>query len=198
MRPVRTLLALSLLAAAPALATTGLDPEDIAAAEGLRERAMRGSAAWNVVESLTTEVGPRLAGTAADAKAVEWAKAKMQAMGFDKVYLEPVTFPVWLRHHERAEVLAPYPQPLVITALGGSIGTGETPIEAEVVAFANLDAANASYNLVRNVTDGVGIGPILMGLAASAHVLTPSATVRRVVNMTAIAAVDAQIRAARG
>ena len=64
--------------------------------------------------------------------------------------------------------------------------------------FANLDAANAGYNLVRRMTDGVGIGPILMGLAASAHVLTPSATVRRVVNMTAIAAVDAQIRASRG
>ncbi|MAL03884.1 MAG: hypothetical protein CL625_06385 [Arenimonas sp.] len=171
MRPVRTLLALSLLAAAPALATTGLDPEDIAAAEGLRERAMRGSAAWNVVESLTTEVGPRLAGTAADAKAVEWAKAKMQAMGFDKVYLEPVTFPVWLRHHERAEVLAPYPQPLVITALGGSIGTGETPIEAEVVAFANLDALKAApegsldgkiaviTNRMVRFKDGRGYGP---------------------------------------
>ena len=57
---------------------------------------------------------------------------------------------------------------------------------------------DAVMYLVRTVTDGVGIGPILMGLAASAHVLTPSATVRRVVNMTAIAAVDAQIRAARG
>jgi malate dehydrogenase (oxaloacetate-decarboxylating)(NADP+) len=68
---------------------------------------------------------------------------------------------------------------------------------ANLLVFANLDAANAGYNLVRSVTDGVGIGPILMGLASTAHVLTPSATVRRVVNMTAIAAVDAQIRAAR-
>ena len=42
-----------------------------------------------------------------------------------------------------------------------------------------------------------GVGPILMGLASTAHVLTPSATVRRVVNMTAIAAVDAQIRSTR-
>ena len=68
---------------------------------------------------------------------------------------------------------------------------------ANLLVFANLDAANAGYNLVRSVTDGVGVGPILMGLASTAHVLTPSATVRRVVNMTAIAAVDAQIRAAR-
>ncbi len=171
MRSIPNLLALSLLAAAPAFATTGLDAGDIAAAEGLRERAMRGSEAWNVVESLTTEVGPRLAGTPADAKAVEWAKAKMEAMGFDKVYLEPVTFPVWLRQHERAEVLAPYPQPLVVTALGGSIGTGGKPIEAQIVAFANLDALKAApegslegkiaviTNRMVRFKDGRGYGP---------------------------------------
>jgi malate dehydrogenase (oxaloacetate-decarboxylating)(NADP+) len=68
---------------------------------------------------------------------------------------------------------------------------------ANMLVFPNLDAANAAYNLVRQTTDGVGIGPIMMGLAHAAHVLTPSATVRRIVNMTAIAAVDAQIRAAR-
>mgnify|MGYP006179284355 CR=1 FL=1 len=62
----------------------------------------------------------RMAGTPADARAVAWAKAKFEALGFDKVYLEPVTFPVWLRHRERAEILAPFPQPLVVTALGGS------------------------------------------------------------------------------
>jgi malate dehydrogenase (oxaloacetate-decarboxylating)(NADP+) len=68
---------------------------------------------------------------------------------------------------------------------------------ANMLVFPNLDAANAAYNLVRQATDGVGIGPIMMGLAQAAHVLTPSATVRRIVNMTAIAAVDAQIRAER-
>ena len=141
----QALIACALLAG-PALANdaTGLEAGDLAVAESLREKALAGSTAWSVVESLTTEVGPRLAGTPADARAVEWAKAKMQAMGFDKVYLEPVTFPVWLRHHERAEVLAPYPQPLVVTALGGSVGTGDTPVEAEVVAFASLDALKAA------------------------------------------------------
>jgi malate dehydrogenase (oxaloacetate-decarboxylating)(NADP+) len=69
---------------------------------------------------------------------------------------------------------------------------------ANLLVLPNLDAANTAYNLTRVMTDGIGIGPVLMGLAKPAHVLTPSATVRRVVNMTAIAAVEAQIRAARG
>jgi len=62
----------------------------------------------------------------------------------------------------------------------------------------NLDAANITYNMFRVATDGVAIGPILMGLDKPAHILTPDSTSRRVVNLTAIAAVDAQIRAGRG
>lgn len=169
----KTLLALSLsFALAPAaLADTGLDAGDIAVAEGLRDRAMAGSQAWSVVESLTTEVGPRLAGTPADARAVAWAKAKFTAMGFDKVYLEPVTFPVWLRHREAAEVVSPFPQRLVVTALGGSVGTGDKPLEAEVVEFSDLAAlinapegslagkiAYVSNRMVR-FKDGRGYGP---------------------------------------
>jgi malate dehydrogenase (oxaloacetate-decarboxylating)(NADP+) len=58
----------------------------------------------------------------------------------------------------------------------------------------NLDAANITYNMVRVMTEGVAIGPILMGLDQPAYILTPASTPRRVVNMTAIAAVEAQIR----
>ncbi|HET9049189.1 MAG TPA: NADP-dependent malic enzyme [Chiayiivirga sp.] len=65
---------------------------------------------------------------------------------------------------------------------------------ANLFVFPSLDAANTAYNLVRSMTDGVGIGPILMGVAKSAHILTPAATVRRVVNMSAIAVVEAQLR----
>ncbi|MCD9031167.1 NADP-dependent malic enzyme [Luteimonas sp. Y-2-2-4F] len=61
----------------------------------------------------------------------------------------------------------------------------------------NLDAANITYNMVRVMTDGAALGPILMGLSAPVHVMTPTATPRRVINMTAIAAVDAQIRKAQ-
>jgi malate dehydrogenase (oxaloacetate-decarboxylating)(NADP+) len=69
---------------------------------------------------------------------------------------------------------------------------------ANLYVMPNLDAANITYNMVRVMTDGVAIGPILMGVDKPAHILTPSSTVRRVVNMTAIAVVDAQIRAAQG
>jgi malate dehydrogenase (oxaloacetate-decarboxylating)(NADP+) len=69
---------------------------------------------------------------------------------------------------------------------------------ANLFVMPNLDAANIAYNMVRVMTEGVAIGPVLMGLDKPAHILTPSSTARRVVNMTAIAAVDAQIRAAQG
>ncbi len=68
---------------------------------------------------------------------------------------------------------------------------------ANLFVLPNLDAANIAYNITRVMTDGVAIGPILMGLDQPAHVLTTSASSRRVVNMTAVAAVDAQIRSER-
>ncbi|MGN2244048.1 NADP-dependent malic enzyme [Frateuria sp. GZRR33] len=65
---------------------------------------------------------------------------------------------------------------------------------ANLFVLPNLDAANIVYNMVKVMTGGVAIGPILMGVDKSAHILTPASTVRRVVNMTALAAVDAQLR----
>ena len=67
---------------------------------------------------------------------------------------------------------------------------------ANLYVMPNLDAANITYNMVRVMTDGVAIGPILMGLDKPAHILTAASTPRRVANMTAIAAVEAQIRKA--
>jgi malate dehydrogenase (oxaloacetate-decarboxylating)(NADP+) len=67
--------------------------------------------------------------------------------------------------------------------------------KANVFVFPNLDAANIAYNMTRMLSDGVVIGPILMGVAKPAHILMPQSTVRRVVNMSAVACVEAQIRA---
>jgi len=65
---------------------------------------------------------------------------------------------------------------------------------ANLFVMPNIDAANITYNMVRVMTDGVAIGPILMGIDKPAHILTPSSTARRIVNMTAITAVESQIR----
>ncbi|MGN6670077.1 MAG: NADP-dependent malic enzyme [Candidatus Nucleicultricaceae bacterium] len=64
--------------------------------------------------------------------------------------------------------------------------------EANLLIMPTLDAANISYNLAKGLSDGQPIGPILMGTNQSAHILTPSVTVRGVLNMTAVAVVNAQ------
>ena len=64
---------------------------------------------------------------------------------------------------------------------------------ANLLIMPNVEAANISYNLLRvSASDGVTIGPILMGMNKPAHILTPIASVRRIVNMVALAAMDAQ------
>lgn len=121
-----------------------LSQADLDTAAYLRDLASGGSRAYDIVEALTTEVGPRPAGSAADPRAVAWAQARFKALGFDRVWTEPVRSPGWQRVHEQAQVLAPWPQPLHITALGGSVGTSEGGLDAEVVEFANLDALKAA------------------------------------------------------
>lgn len=68
---------------------------------------------------------------------------------------------------------------------------------ANLLVMPNLDAAHITFNFTRVVSDAVTIGPILMGLDYPAHVLTPSASVRRVVNMSAFAVLEAQRYAAQ-
>jgi len=63
--------------------------------------------------------------------------------------------------------------------------------DANLLVMPNIDAANIAYNLVKTAGNGIAIGPILLGCAAPVHILTPSATVRRIVNMTALCVVDA-------
>lgn len=62
---------------------------------------------------------------------------------------------------------------------------------ANILIMPNLDAANISYNIMKVVSDGVSVGPILMGQAKPSHVISRSSTMRRVFNMSLVAAVDA-------
>ena len=68
---------------------------------------------------------------------------------------------------------------------------------ANLLMMPNLDAANIAFNLLTALGDGLAIGPMLLGANQPAHIVTPSTTVRGLVNMTAIAVYDAQLRTAR-
>jgi malate dehydrogenase (oxaloacetate-decarboxylating)(NADP+) len=67
--------------------------------------------------------------------------------------------------------------------------------QANLLVFPTLDAANIALNLLKVMNDALHVGPILLGPAMPAHILTPSVTSRGIVNMTALAAVEAQERA---
>ncbi len=129
---------LLLAAAFPALALAAPDPAK------LRDAALNDTLAYEIVEGLTTEVGQRLAGTEAEARARTWAVAKLKGLGFKNVRVEPFDMPVWVRGTETAEIVSPFPQKLVLTALGNSGATPEGGITAEVVAFNTLDGLRAA------------------------------------------------------
>ncbi|KTW03315.1 M20/M25/M40 family metallo-hydrolase [Sphingomonas sanguinis] len=110
----------------------------------LRDAALKDDTAWDIIEGLTTEVGQRLAGTEAEARARTWAVAKLTALGFKNVRVEPYRMPVWERGAETAEIIAPFPQKLTLAALGNSGATPATGLTGEVVVFANMAAFQAA------------------------------------------------------
>jgi carboxypeptidase Q len=127
--------------------------------------------AWEIVADLTTEIGPRLAGSEREAAARDWAVVRLKALGFENVRIEPFTLPGWVRGAERAALTGPYPHKLHITALGNSAPTPKGGLTAPVVYFASLDALKAAPagSLTGRIAfidhafiasqDGVGYGP---------------------------------------
>ena len=101
--------------------------------------------AWDLVEGVTTEVGPRQAGTEAEKRGREWALQWLRANGFENVAEEPFEMQTWVpgkEHH--AEVVSPFPQEFHIAPLGNSASTGPDGIEAEVVEFESYAALQAA------------------------------------------------------
>lgn len=174
------LAALAMALGASASAETRIPDDAIATAIELRDRALEENPGYAIVEELTTVIGPRMPGTEADARAVAWAKAKFEELGFDRVTTVPVTFDVWLRGEERAEILTPLPQPLKVTALGGSVATPPDGLSAQVVEFENLQAlvdspegsldGRIAYisNRMERFRDGRGYGPAVAARSTGA------------------------------
>jgi len=141
--------ALLAAAAAPALAQTSITTLPPPVVEDPKVAALRDDAltndhyAWDIVEGLTTEVGQRLAATEAEARARDWAVRRLTAMGFSNVHIEPFDMPVWTRGAEGAEIISPFPQKLVVAALGYSGSTGPEGVTGQIAYFDSVDALRA-------------------------------------------------------
>ncbi|MBN8607064.1 MAG: M20/M25/M40 family metallo-hydrolase [Caulobacterales bacterium] len=110
----------------------------------LRAAALESDLAWNIVEDLVTEVGPRLAGSEAEARARVWAEAMLRENRFTNIRTEAFTIPYWDAVREEASVVAPTQQHMVIAALGGSPSTPAGGLEAEIVRFPDMAALEAA------------------------------------------------------
>ncbi|MBI5275131.1 MAG: M20/M25/M40 family metallo-hydrolase [Burkholderiales bacterium] len=182
MRRRELLQALMIAGATPAFAQgdAPFTAADLDHAKALRERAMRSGLAWELVSSLVREVGPRPAGSAGDKAAMEWALARFQSLGFAAVRAEPVTLTAWQRGPTSVLLLAPEPHPLVATALGNSIGTATSGVEAELAYYADFAALKADGSerargrivfidqKMRRTRDGSGYGEAVMARIAGA------------------------------
>lgn len=130
-------------AAAAAPASGAFSAATLARARAARDAGLRDDVAYDALRRLCTEVGPRLAGSEGDGRAIAWGLETMRRLGFANVRAESVTVPRWERGTCRAEITSPWPQPLVAVALGGSVATPEGGVEAEVVAAGSLDDLQA-------------------------------------------------------
>jgi Zn-dependent M28 family amino/carboxypeptidase len=107
-------------------------------AQALMQEALKSDLAYEIVESLSTEIGPRLAGSQAEERARKWGEKLGKELGFDRVAIEEFTMPYWVRGELKVALSAPYQQDLYATALGGS-GPSQNDIDAPLVYFRNLD-----------------------------------------------------------
>ncbi len=113
-------------------------------AKELSSKSLRSDLAYKIIESLTTEVGQRQAGSEAEKRARDWGVAKFKQLGFENVRVEPFEVDYWQRNLEQAEIISPFPQKLIITALGGSVATPANGLIGEIVIFPTLQALKDS------------------------------------------------------
>lgn len=140
------LLSTAMLMAVPAFAQEAMTLPPIIAksADRLMQRGLEDQVGLQFVEDLTTEVGPRLAGSDAEARARDWAVAELESLGFSNVRVDDFTIPFWSRVKESARIVSPAPQNLAITMLGGSRSTPEGGITAEIIRFTSLNALRSA------------------------------------------------------
>jgi len=175
------------------VAAASLSVQDMQQIKKLEQTALASNLAFEIDESLSTEVGARRVGTEGNRRSILWAVAKMKQLGFDKVWTEKVTHTLWTRGTAEARVITPYPQKMVAIALGGSVGTPKDGIKAEVVEFKDFAALKAatpgsltgkiafvSFHMIRKI-DGAGYGPAVMSRVAGPSVAAKKGAVALII-----------------
>jgi carboxypeptidase Q len=108
-------------------------------ANRLIQAALRDSAAWNRLATLTDTYGARPSGSQSLESAIDWVLAEMRRDGLQNVRGEPAMVPHWVRGEESAELIAPRATPLHMIGLGGSVGTPAGGITADVLVVGSLE-----------------------------------------------------------
>lgn len=148
---------------------SGMDAELRQQVRAAAEAALESDQAWEITESLTTEIGPRLPGSPDEARARKWGVQTLERLGFENVHVETFQVPYWTRGETTVRVAAPFEQDLVATALGHSVPTPEGGITGEIAMFDSVEALSggeeslegriAFVNMVMERTrDGSGYG----------------------------------------
>lgn len=108
-------------------------------AKQLIQTALKSDLGFEIVESLTTEIGPRLGGSEAEKRARDWGVKLGNKLGFDKAIIEEFTMPFWDRGHLHISLTSPYQQALYGSALGGG-APSKQDINTDVVYFRDIHA----------------------------------------------------------
>jgi hypothetical protein len=137
-RMLEALLGVTLLLQSLCVAHAQAATREVAAQ--LRDEMLRGSRAWDILDSLVTEIGARPTGSPAMTRAKDWAIRKLTDLGFQNVHAERfIKKDAWVRGSESASMTAPYGRTLSIVGLGNGVPTPAAGIEGDIVLFATLE-----------------------------------------------------------
>ncbi len=140
------MLGLFLLAVFPADDGKGSGAEDSRIIKAIFDEVLVSAESYKLLDHLSNQIGPRLSGSEGAARAVQWTKEVMLGYGFDRVFLQDVMVPHWVRGAvETAHIVLPSGNrvDLKVTAIGGSVATPEGGVTAEVVEVQGLEELTA-------------------------------------------------------
>ena len=119
------------------------------AAQRLITESQSSDFAWQRLAEVTDTFGPRISGSEALEKAIDWAVAKMKEDGLENVRKELVMVPKWVRGRESLDLIEPVRQSLPMLGLGNAVGTGPAGVEGDVIVVKDFDELTARATEVK-------------------------------------------------